>query len=134
MIFFRKIFLPLQFKNITCTLKNLMIFISYLTPIADIASSFKFYDATPSPSLNWEVVICSSINLMNVVLNFWGNRLRYFSDPNSVLIIYYVRPLDDSLISFCHFCIYWSLRRCSTDVFNHLLFIKKCIWSFHMLE
>ena len=48
----------------------------------------------------------------------------------------YIWPLDDSLMSLCHFHIrvYWSLRRCSTDVFNHLLFIKKCIWSFHMLE
>ena len=55
MIFFRKIFLPLQFKNIT--LKNIMIFIGNLIPIADMASSFKLWDATPSPSFDWEMVI-----------------------------------------------------------------------------
>ena len=42
-IFFRKIYLPLQFKNIT--LKNIMIFVGLLilTPIADKAGSFKFW-------------------------------------------------------------------------------------------
>ena len=69
-----KIFLPLQFKNITCTLKNLMIFISYLTPITDMASSFKFWYAKPSPSLDWEMWF-AVLNLINVVLNFWCNRL-----------------------------------------------------------
>ena len=51
-------FSSLQFKKIP--LKNIMIFISYLTPIADMASSFKFWDATPSPSFDWEMVICGS--------------------------------------------------------------------------
>ena len=39
-----------QFKKIA--LKNIMIFISYLTPIADMASSFKFWDATPFPNVD----------------------------------------------------------------------------------
>ena len=110
-IFFRKIFLPLQFKNIT--LKNIMIFIAYLTPIADMASTF--FQATPSPSFDWEMVICGS-KFNKYCSKFLGNRLRYFSGPNSVLKILYIWPLDDSLMSLCHFCIYWSLRRCSTEV------------------
>ena len=117
-----KIFLPLQFKNITCTLKYLMIFISYLTPITDMASSFKFWYAKPSPSLDWEMWF-AVLNLINVVLNFWGNRLRYFQTQIQFWK-YCILPLDDSLISLCHFCIYWSKRSCSTDVFNHLLNIN----------
>ena len=49
---------PQQFKNILR--KNITIFIIYLTPFAEMASSFKFWDATPPPDFDWEMVICGS--------------------------------------------------------------------------
>ena len=43
-----------------------MIFINYLTPNADMASSFKFWDVTPSPSFDGEIVICGSSALLSL--------------------------------------------------------------------
>ena len=77
-IFFRNIFFPLLFKN------------SYLTPITDMASSFKFWDATPSPSLDWEIVICGS-KFNKCCSKFLRQYIKnLLSDPNSVLKILYL--------------------------------------------
>ena len=58
-IFFRKIFLPLHFKNIT--LKNIMIFIGYLTPYYGFGKVSQVLGChTLSPFLDWEMVICGS--------------------------------------------------------------------------
>ena len=65
-IFFRKIILPLHFKNIT--LKNTMIFIGYLTPIIEMARSLMFWDATPYLHFligRWWFAV---LNLINVLL------------------------------------------------------------------
>ena len=68
-------------------------------------------------------------SLIKIVRSFLGNVSKYFSNPNLILKIPYISPLDDSL---CHFCIYWSLRRRSTVNFNQFVLKKTC--SFQMLE